>query len=151
MFKLVLEKAEEPEIKLPTRTGSSKKQASSRKTSISALLTMPKPLTVWITINWKILKEMGIPDHLTCLLKNLYAGQEATVRTGHETTDWSQIGKGVHQGCILSPCLFNLYAEYIMKSAGLEEAQLESRLPEEISITSDMQMIPPLWQKVKKN
>ena len=87
------------------------------------LLTMPKALTVWITINWKILKEMGIPDHLTCLLRNLYAGQEATVRTGHGTTDWFQIGKGVHQGCILSPCLFNFYAEYIMRNAGLEEAQ----------------------------
>ena len=84
---------------------------------------MPKPLTVWITINWKILKEMGILDHLTCLLRNLYAGQEATVRTGHETTDWFQIGKGLHQGCILSPCLFNLYAEYIMRNTGLEEAQ----------------------------
>ena len=84
---------------------------------------MPKPLTVWITINWKILKEMGIPDHLICLLRNLYAGQEATVRTGHGTTDWFQIGKGVCQGCILSPCLFNFYAEYIMRNAGLEEAQ----------------------------
>ena len=123
MFKLVLEKAEEPEIKLPTSAGSWKKQDSSRKTSISALLTMPKPLTVWITINCKILKEMGIPDHLTCLLRNLYARQEATVRTGHGTTDWFQIGKGVHQGCILSTCLFNLYAEYIMRNAGLEEAQ----------------------------
>ena len=96
MFKLVLEKAEEPEIKLPTSSGSLKKQVSSRKTSISALLTMPKPLTVWITINWKILKEMEIPDHLTCLLRNLYGGQEATVRTGHGTIDWFQIGKGVH-------------------------------------------------------
>ena len=104
MFKLVLKKAEEPEIKLPTSDGSWKKQESSRKTSISALLTMSKPLTVWITINWKILKEMGIPDHLTCLLRNLYAGQEARVRTGHGTTDWFQIGKGVRQGCILSPC-----------------------------------------------
>ena len=93
MLKLDLEKAKEPEIKLPTFTGSLKKQESSRKTSISALLTMPKPLTVWITINGKILKEMGIPDHLTCLLRNLYAGQEATVRTGHRTTDWFQIGK----------------------------------------------------------
>ena len=82
---------------------------------------MPKPLTVWITINWKILQEMGIPEHLTCLLRNLYAGQEA--RTGHGTTDWFQIGKGVHQGCILSPCLLNLYAEYNMRNAGLEEAQ----------------------------
>ena len=123
MFKLVLEKAEEPEIKLPTSAGSLKKQESSRKTSISALLTMPKPLTVWITTNWKILKEMVIPDHLTCLLTNLYADQETTVRTGHGTTDWFQIGKGVHQGCILSPCLLNLYAEYIMRNAGLEEAQ----------------------------
>ena len=111
MFKLVLEKAEEPQIKWPTSAGSSKKQESYRKTSISALLTMPKPLTVRITTNWKILKEMGIPDHLTCLLKNLYAGKEATVRTGHGTTDWFQIGKGVHQGCVLSPCLFKFYAE----------------------------------------
>ena len=82
-----------------------------------------KPLTVWITINWKILKEMGIPDHLTCLLRNLYAGQEATVRTGRETTDYFKIGKGVHQGCILSPCLFNFYAEYIMQNARLDEDQ----------------------------
>ena len=158
MFKLVLEKAEEPEIKLPTsccfwyccsvssvvsdsvrphrqqptrrpcpwdspgkNTGegchfllhanihwtTKKKQESSRKTSTSASLTTPKPLTVWITTNWKILKEMGIPDHLTCLLRNLCAGQEATVRTGHGT-------KGVHQGYMLSPCLFNLYAQHIM-------------------------------------
>ena len=93
---------------------------------------------------------MGIPDHLTCHLRNLYAGQEATVRTGHGTTDWFQIGKGVHQGCILSPCLFNLYAEYIMRNAGWKKHTLESRLPREISITSDMQMTPPLWQKVKR-
>ena len=146
-----LEKAEEPEIKLPTSAGLSKKQESCRKTSISALLTMPKPLTMWITINWKILKEMGIPDHLTCLLRNLYAGQEATVRTGHGTTDWFQIGKRVRQGCILSPCLFNFYAEYIMRNAGLEKHKLESRLLGEISITTDMQMTPPLWQKVKRN
>ena len=139
MLKLVLEKAEEPEIKLPTSAGSSKKQESSRKTSVSALLTMPKPLTVWITINWKILKEMGIPDHLICLFRNLCASQEVTVRTGHGTTDWFQVGKGVRQGCILSPCLFNFYAEYIMRNAGLEEAKLESRLPGEISITSDTQ------------
>ena len=97
MFKLDLEKAEEPEIKLPTSTGSLRKQESSRKTSISALLTMPKPLTMWTTANWKILKEMGIPDHLSSLLRNLCTGQEATVRTGHGTTDWFQIGKGVHQ------------------------------------------------------
>ena len=128
MFKLDLEKAEEPEIKLPTSAGSLKKQGSSRKTSISSLLTIPKPLTVWITINWKILKEMGIPDHLTCLLRNLYAGQEATVRTGRGTTDWFQIRKGVHQGCILSPCLINLYAVYIMRNAGLDEAQAEIKI-----------------------
>ena len=122
MFKLDLEKTEEPEIKLPTSVGSMKKQESSRKTSISALLTMPKPLTVWITRNWKILKEMGIPDHLTCLLRNLYAGQETTVRTGHGTKDWFQIRKGVHQGYVLSPCLFNFCAEYIMRDAGVDEA-----------------------------
>ena len=84
---------------------------------------MLNPLTVWITTNWKILKEMRIPEHLTCLMRNLYAGQEATVRTGNGTTDWFRIGKEVSQGCILSPCLFNLYAEYIMRNAGLEEAQ----------------------------
>ena len=128
MFKLVLEKAEEPEIKSPTCAGSSKKQDSFRKTSISALLTMPKPLTVWITINWKVLKEMGIPDQLTCHLRHLYAGQEATVRTGHGTIDGFQIGKGVHQGCILLPCLFNLCAEYIMRSAGLEETQARIKI-----------------------
>ena len=123
MFKLDLEKAEEPEIKLPTFAGSSKKQESSRKTSTSASLTMPKPLTVWITTNWKILQKMGIPDHLTCLLRNLYSGQEARIRTGHGTAEWFQIEKGVHQGCILSPCLFNFYAEYIMRNAEKEKAQ----------------------------
>jgi len=94
---------------------------------------------------------MEIPDHLTGLLRNLYTGQEATVRTGHETTDWFQIGKGVHQGCILSLLLFHLYGEYIMRNAGRRKHKLESRLPGEISITSDMQMTPPLWQKMKKN
>ena len=123
MFKLDLEKAEEPEIKLPTSTGSSKRQENFRITSTSALLTMLKPLTVWIMTNWKILQEMGIPDHLTCLLRNLYAGQEGTVRTGHGTMEWFQIGKGVYQGCVLLPCLFNLYAEYIMRNARLDEAQ----------------------------
>ena len=124
---------------------------------------MPKPLAVWITVNcgkfFKNFEEFqnlalpffGISDYLTCLLRNLYAGQEATVRTGHGTTDWFQIGKGVHQGCILSPCLLNLHAEYIMRNAGLDEAQAESRLSGEISRTSDMQMTPPLWQKVKRN
>ena len=100
---------------------------------------------------WKILKKMGIPDHLTWLLRNLYAGQQATVRTGRGTTDLFQIGKGVSQDRILSPCLFNLYAEYIMQNARLEEAQLESRLPGEVSITSHMQMKPLLWQKAKRN
>ena len=100
---------------------------------------------------WKILQEMGIPDHVTCLLRNLCAGQEATVRTAPGKTDWFQIGKGVHQGCILSTCLFNLHAEYIMQNTWLDEAQLKSRLLGEILITSDMQMTPPLWQKVSKN
>ena len=120
MFKLDLEKAEDPEIKQHP-FGSWKKQESSRKTSTSALLTMPKPLTVDHNKLWKIFQEMGIPDHLTCLLRNLYAGQKATARIGHKTTDWFQIGKGVRQGCILSPCLFNLYVEYIMRKVGLEE------------------------------
>ena len=130
MFKLVLEKAEEPELKLQTSAGSSKNQESSRKTSISALLTMPKPFDC-VDHNklWKILKEMGIPDHLTCLLRNLYVGQEATIRNGYGTTDWFQIGKGVRQGCILSPCLFNLYAEYIMRNTGLEETQAAIKIP----------------------
>ena len=123
MSKLDLEKAGEQEIKLKIFAGSSKKQESSRKTYTSALLTMSKPLTVWITTNWKILKDMGIPYHLTWFLRDLYADQKATVRTGHGTTDWFQIGKGVHQGCILSPCLFDLYAEYIMRNTGLEETQ----------------------------
>ena len=150
MFKLGLEKADEPEIKLPTSAVTSKKQESSRKTSISALLTMPKPLNC-VDHNklWKILKEMGIPDHLTCLLRNLFAGQEATVRTGHGTADRFQIGKGVRQGCILSPCLFNFYAEHIMRNAGPYE--LQAGLLGEISIISDKQMIPPLWQKAKRN
>ena len=104
------------------------KRVQARETSISALLTMPKPLTVDHDKLWKILKEMGIPDHLTCLLRNLCAGQEATVRTGHGTTGWFQIGKRVHQGGILSPCLFNLYAEYLMKNAGLDEAQARIKI-----------------------
>ena len=149
MLKLVLEKAEESEIKLPTSAASSKKQESSQKKSMSALLTMPNPLTVWITINWEILKEMRIPDHLICLLRNLYARQEATVRTGHGTTDWFQIGKRVTQGCILSPCLFKLYAKYIMQNARLEEAQAAIKIVGEIPIISDMQKIPALWQKAK--
>ena len=130
-----------------------RKSKSSRKTSISALLTMPTNAFDCVDHNklWTILKGMGIPDHLTWLLRNLYAGQEATVRTGYATTDCFQTGKGVCQGCILSPCLFNLYAEYTMRNAGLGEAQAGIKIVEKISITSDMQMIPSLWQKVKKN
>ena len=123
MFKLVLENAEEPEIKLPTSSGSSKKQEF-QKNIYFCFIDYAKAFDYVDHYKlWKILKGIGIPDHLTCLLRNLYAGQEATVRTGHETTDWFQIGKGVRQGCILSPCLFNFYAEYIMQNAGLGEAQ----------------------------
>ena len=151
MFKLVLEKAEEPEIKLPTSDGSWKKQEF-QKNIYFCFIDYEKAFDC-VDHNklWKILKEMGIPDHLTCLLRNLYAGQEATVKTGHGTTDWFQIAKGVHQGCTLSPCLFNFHAEYIMKNAWLDEAQAGIKISEEISITSDMQMTPPLWQRVKKN
>ena len=124
MFKLVLEKAEEPDIKLPTSTGSLEKQDSSRKNIYFCFIDYAKAFDC-VDHNklWKILQEMGIPDHFTCLLRNLYAGQEATVRTGHGTTEGFQIGKGLCQGCILSPCLFNFYAEYIMRNAGVEEAQ----------------------------
>ena len=123
VFNLDLERAEEPEIKLPTSIGSQKKQENSRKTSTSASLTMLEPLTRWITTNWKILKEMGIPDPLTCILGNLCESREATVRTRHGTIDWLLIGKGVHQGNILSPCLLSLYPEYIMTHNGLDESQ----------------------------
>ena len=151
IFKLDLEKAEEPEIKLPTSVGSWKKQESSRKTSTSAWLTMPKPLTVWITTNcgkfwkrWEYQTTWSASWEICIQVKK-------QVRTRRGTTDWFWIGKGVRQGCILSHCFFNLYSEYIMRNAGLDEAQLESRLPGEISIISDMQMTPPLWQKAKKN
>ena len=124
MFKLDLEKAEEPEVNLPTSAESSKKQESSRKNIYFCFIDYAKAFDCMDHNKlWKILKEIGISDHLTCFLRNLYAGQEVTVRTGHGTTDWFQIGKGVCQGCILSPCLFNLYAEYIMRNAGLEEVQ----------------------------
>ena len=121
---------------------------------------MPMPLTVWITINWKILKEMGIPDHLTCLLRNLYAGQEATVRTGHGTTDWFQIGKGVRQGCILSPCLFNFSAESFMRNAGLEETQAgikiarrninNFRYADDTTLVAESEELKSLLMKVKE-
>ena len=140
MFKLVLEKAEEPEIKLPTSAGSSKKQESSRKIS-----------TFYFIDNATAFDCVGISDHLTCLLRYLYAGQVATVRTRHRTTDWYQIGKGVCQGCVLSPCLFNLYAEYIMRNAGLEEAQagikIAGRNINSLRYSDDT----TLSQKVKKN
>ena len=125
MFKLVLEKAEEPEIKLPTSAILIiEKVREFQKNMYFCFIDYAKAFDcVDHKILWKILKEMGIPDHLTCLLRNLYAGQEATVRTGHETTDRFQIGKGVCQGCILSPCIFNFYAEYIMRNSGLEETQ----------------------------
>ena len=111
---------------------------------------MPKSLTVWITINWRILKEMGISDHLTCLLRNLYAGQEATVRTGHGTTDWFQIGKEYVKAVYCHPVYLTFYAEYIMKNAGLEEAQAGIKTAGEISITSDMQTTPPLCRKQRR-
>jgi len=148
MYKLDLEKAEESKIKLPTSLGSWKKQENTRKASTFASLTMLKPLTVWITTNWKITthwKRWKIPDHLTSFLRNLYAGQEATVRTGQGATDCIKIGKRVRQGCILSPCLFNFYAEYIMQNAGLDEAQAGIKIAVEVSITSDTEIIPPLW------
>ena len=149
MFKLVSEKAEELEIKFPTSVGSLKKQESSRKTSTSAFLITAKPLTVYQNEVWKILQEMGIPDYLTFLLKNLYSGQEATVRDRHETTDWFQIRKGVYQSCMLSPCLFNLYAEYIMRHSRLDEAQagikVARRNISNLRYTDDT----TLWQKVK--
>ena len=151
MFKLVLEKAEEPEIKLPTSVGSSKKQESSRRTFCFIDYAKAFDCVVHNKL-WKILREMGIPDHLTCLLRNLYAGQEATVRTGHGTTDWFQIGKGLREGCILSPCLFNFYAEYIMRNAGLQETQAVIKIARRnINNLLYMQMTPPLWQKVKRN
>ena len=126
-FKMILEKAEEPEIKLSTSAGSAKKQESSRKKKKKIYFCFIDYAKAFDSVDhnklWKILKEMGIPDHLTSLLRNLYAGQEATVQTGHRTTDWFQIGKGIRQGCILSPCLFNLYEEYILRNAGLDEVQ----------------------------
>ena len=152
MFRLVLEKAEESEIKFPTPAGSLKKQDSSRKNIYFCFIDSAKAFDCADHNElWRILKEMGIPDHQTYLLRYLYAGQEATVRTRYATTDWFQMGKGVHQSCILSPCLFNLYAQYIMRNAGWKKYKLELRLPGEISITSDMQMTPPLWKKVKRN
>ena len=145
MFKLVLEKAEEPEIKLPTSAGSWKKQEFQKNIYFCFIDDAKAFDCVDHKKLWKILREMGIPDHLTCLLRNLYAGQEATVRTGHGTTDWFQIGKELHQVCILSPCLFNLYAEYIMRNAGLEETQVGIKIARRNINHLDRQMTPPLW------
>ena len=129
MFKLVLEKAEEPEMKLPTSAGSWKKAREFQNSIYFCFIDYAKAFD-YVDHNqlWKILKEVGIPDHLTCLLRTVYAGEEATVRTGHGTTDWFQVGKGVSQGCILSSCLFNLYAEYIIRNARLEETQAGIRI-----------------------
>ena len=140
----MLEKTEEPEIKLPTSFGSLTKQELQKNIYLCFIDYTKAFDCVDHNKVWKILKETGTPDHLTCLLRNLYAGQEAIVKTIHVTTDWFPIGEGVHQGCIMSPCLFNLYAEYIMQNS-----RLKSRLLGEISITSDMQMTPSLWQEAK--
>ena len=151
MFKLDLEKIEEPKIKLPTSTRSLKKQEFQKNIYFCFIDYIKAFDCVDHNKLWKILKEMGIPDHLTCLLRNLYAGQEATVRTGHGTTGWFQTGKGVCQGCILSPCLFNLYAEYIMRNAGLEEAQTEVKITRRNINNLRYADDTTLWQKAKKN
>ena len=160
MFKLVLEKAEEPEIKLPTSTGSWKKAREFQKNIYVCFIDYAKAFDC-VDHNklWKILKEMGIPDHLTCLLRNLYAGQEAAVRTVHGTTDWFQIGKGVRQGCILLSCLFNFYAEYIMRNVGLEEAQARIKIAgrhinnlryaDDITLMAESKELKSLLMKVK--
>ena len=147
MFKQHLEKEEKSEIKSPESLGSSKKQEFQKKIYFYFIDYAKTCDSVHHNKLWKILKEMGIPDHMTCLLRS----QEATVRTGHGTTDWFQLGKGVHQGCIFSLCLFSLYAEYIMRKLDWKKHKLESRLLGEISITSDMHLTPPLWQKTKRN
>ena len=152
MFKLDLEKAEEPEIKLPTSIGSSKKAREIQKNIYFCFIDYSKAIDC-VDHNklWKILKEMGIPDHLTCLLRNLSSGQEATVRTGHGTTDCFHIGNGVYQGCILSPCLFTLYAEYIMQNARLHDSQagikIAGRNINNLRYTDDT----TLMQKAKRN
>ena len=150
MIKLVLDKAKEPEIKLPTSTGSLKKQQFHKNIYFCFIDYVKAFDCVDHNKLWKILQEMGIPEHLTCLLRNLYAGQEATVRTGHGTTDWFQIGKEVHQGYILSPAYLTYIQSTSWETLGWRKHKLESRLPGEISVSSDMQMTPPLWQKVRR-
>ena len=150
VFKLDLEKLKEPEIKLLTSTGSLKKQEF-QKNIYFCFSDYAKAFDcVDGSRLWKIFQEMGIPDHFTCLLRNLYACQEATVWNRHGTMDWLKMGKGVRHGYILSPCLFNWDAEYIMWNAGLDERKLVSRLPGEIPITSDIQVTPPLSQKAEE-
>ena len=160
MFKLNLEKAEEPEIKIANIRWILKKAKKFQKNIYFCLIDCAKAFVDYakafdyVDHNklWKILKEMGLPDHLTCLLRNLYVGQEAAIRSGHGKTDWFQIGTGVHQGCILSPCLFNSYAEYIMRNTGLDEAQAGIKISvRNISNLRFADDIPPLWQKAKKN
>ena len=152
MYRLDLNKAEEPEIKLPTCGGLYKTQRISKKNIYFCFIDYAKAFDCMDHNKlWKILKDMGVWDYLTCLLRNLYTGQEATVRTRCGTVDWFQIGKGIDNGCILSPCLFNLYAEYIMQNAGLDEAQAGIKIAGGISVISDMQMIPLLWQKANRN
>ena len=152
MFKLALEKAEKAEIKWLISIRSSKKPRECQKIIYFCFIDYAKAFDC-VDHNklWKLLKKMGIPDHLTCLLRNLYACQGATVRIGHGITDWLQIGKIVCQGCILSPCLFNFYAEYIMRNAGLDEAQAGIKIVGRSTNNLNMQMTPPLSQKVKKN
>ena len=151
MYNLGLEKAEEPEIKLPTSVDLKECKGIPKKI---LLLLHWLPKSFWLCGSqklWKILKEMGIPDHFICLLRNFHEGQEATVRTRHGNTDWFKIGKGAWQGCILSPCLFNLRIEYIMQNVRLNESQAGITIAGEISTTLDMQIIPLLWQKLKRN
>ena len=142
---------QESEVKLPTSVGSLKKKKSSRNTSISALLTMPKPLTVWITTNWKILQEMGIPDHLICLLRNLYAGKKQQLEPDMEQQTGSKLGKEHVKAIYCHPAYLTYMQSTSCQMPGWMKHKLESRLPGEISITSDMQLTPPLWQKVKRN
>ena len=151
MYKQGLRKAEEWEIKLPKFVGSQRKQENSRKASTSASLTSLKPLTLWITTNcWKFL-EMRIPDHLICFLRNLYADQETSFRMGHRKTDWVKIGKGIWQGCILSPCLVNLHAEYIMWNGRLDKSHVGIKFARGNINNLRYADDTTLMQKVKRN
>ena len=152
MFKLDLEKGRETRDQIANICWITEKARKFQKNIYFCFIDYAKAFDcVDHNTLWKILKEMGIPDHLSCLLRNLYAGQEATIKTRHGIMDWFIIRKGVRQGCIASPCLFNLHAEYTMQNGGLDEWQAGLRVPAETAIISGMQMTPPLWQKVKKN